>query len=46
MAPEVIRGCYGKQCDIWSLGILLYIMLTGKIPFGGMSIDQLFFNIK
>lgn len=35
MAPEVLRGDYTQKCDAWSLGILLYMLLTGKAPFSG-----------
>ena len=31
---------------MWSLGILMYILLSGYIPFSGKSIDQVFANIK
>ena len=37
MAPEVVRGCYNEQCDVWSIGILLHILLTGQPPFIGTN---------
>ena len=37
MAPEVGHGRYGKEVDVYALGIILYEMLTGDVPFDGES---------
>jgi len=39
IAPEVLTGNISSKCDIWSLGIILYIMLCGYPPFNGET-DQ------
>jgi hypothetical protein len=41
MAPEIGRGEYGKEIDIYSLGIILYEMLTGVVPFDGESSQEI-----
>ena len=47
MAPEVITGClYNYKADIWSLGTLLFHILTGSYPFKGRNIDELKVNLK
>ena len=37
MAPEVFKGNYGMKADIWSIGIILYTMVTGHMPFEGAN---------
>ncbi len=41
MAPEVAKGRYGKEVDVYALGVILYEMLTGKVPFDGDSTGEI-----
>ena len=46
MAPEVIDKKYNNKCDIWSIGIILYFIMTKKKPFTGFSLEEIFSSIK
>lgn len=45
MAPEVLKGDYDNTCDIWSLGIILFIFLCGYPPFEGDNNKEIFRNV-
>jgi calcium-dependent protein kinase len=41
MAPEVLTESYNSACDMWSIGVILYIMLWGYPPFDGETEDDI-----
>lgn len=46
VAPEVILGGYHKQVDLWSIGVVFYVMLCGQLPFFSENDEELFEKIK
>ena len=45
VAPEVIKKKYNFKCDLWSCGVIMYILLTQRLPFGGSTDEEIIYNI-
>ena len=46
ISPDVLKGRYGKECDMWSLGVLLFLILSGDFPFDGPNRADVFDKIQ
>lgn len=45
MAPEVLNGSYDESCDMWSIGVIAYCLLSGYPPFNADNDAQLYRKI-
>jgi len=46
VAPEVIRGSYDARCDVWAIGVIAYLLLSGDPPFGGCGGPESLHTVK
>jgi calcium-dependent protein kinase len=46
IAPEVLNRKYNEKCDLWSCGIIMYILLTSKPPFSGNTDTEVLAKVK
>ena len=46
VAPEVLAGEYNEKCDIWSTGVIMFILLTGRPPYNGRDENMILDQVK
>lgn len=46
IAPEVLQKNYDRKCDVWSLGVIMYILFCGYPPFNGSTDEKIMKRIQ
>jgi len=46
VSPEVIRGSYDERCDVWAIGVITYLLLSGEPPFGGCGGTETLLQVR
>ncbi len=45
-SPEMLNGAYDEKCDVWAIGVTVYFMMCGDLPFFGNDDNVIRFCIK
>ena len=45
IAPETLKADYNMKCDLWAMGVLMYVLLVGDYPFQGETHEEIYKNI-
>ena len=45
VAPEVLNKKYNSKCDLWSVGVIMFMLLSNKAPFGGRNDKEILKNV-
>ena len=46
VAPEVLDKKYNSKCDLWSCGVIMFMLMSNKAPFGGKTDRDIINNVK
>lgn len=46
LAPEIVKSEYNEKCDIWSCGVILYVLFTGRYPYEGETEKEIIEKIR
>jgi calcium-dependent protein kinase len=45
IAPEILRANYNLKCDIWAIGVMMFVIITSSYPFNGSTNQEVFGKI-